>query len=176
MSQSTGAKASPVPASSSTGSGLALEASVRQLIANGKSRTALENAKQFHKTQPTPASECLLLDAYTACIQSLIDHDLRVEAKALLDLVRERFPSARERFEGLAAAASARGGELGGLLQPLNDPQLSGRTRCETEESESARPRRANFTADSNKPMQNINFEPLINFYNLPDSRVSFRL
>ena len=134
MSQSTGAKASPVPASSSTGSGLALEASVRQLIANGKSRTALENAKQFHKAQPTPASEFLLLDAYTARIQSLIDHDLRVEAKALLDLVRERFPAARERFEGLAAAASARGGEVGGLLQPLNDPQLSADHRAVIEQ------------------------------------------
>ncbi len=95
------------------------------MIANGKSRTALEIAKQFHKTESTPASESLLLDAYTARIQSLIDHDLRTEAKSLLDLVRERFPSARDRFDGLAAAASARGGELNGLLQPLIDPQLS---------------------------------------------------
>ena len=134
MSQSTGAKASPLPVSSLTGSVPAIEASVRQLIANGKSRTALENAKQFHKTQGTPASECLLLDAYTARIQSLIDHDLRLEAKALLDLVRERFPSAKERFEGLAAAASARGGELGGLLQPLNDPQLNADRRAVIEQ------------------------------------------
>ncbi len=123
-----------LPTSTSTDSGGACEVSVRQLIADGKSRTALENAKQFHKAQSTPASECLLLDAYTARIQSLIDHDLRPEAKALLDLVRERFPSAGARLEGLAAAASARGGEVGGLLQPLNDPQLSADHRAVIEQ------------------------------------------
>lgn len=125
VSQYSGSKPAPLSGSTSTDSAQACEVGVRQMIANGKSRTALEIAKQFHKTESTPASECLLLDAYTARIQSLIDHDLRPEAKALLDLVRERFPSARQRFDGLAAAASARGGELSELLQPLIDPQLS---------------------------------------------------
>lgn len=107
---------------------------MRQLIAAGKSRTALENAKEFHKAEHTPASEFLLLDAYTARVQSLIDQGLRPEAKALLDLVRERFPSARERFDGLVAAACASGGELDGLLQPLNDSQLGADRRASIEQ------------------------------------------
>jgi hypothetical protein len=42
------------------------EASVRQLIANGKYKVAVETAKEIHKAQSTAASEALLLDAYAA--------------------------------------------------------------------------------------------------------------
>jgi hypothetical protein len=119
----------PLPAPVSNDVGQAFETSVRQLIANGKFRTALESAKKFHKDQRTIASECLLLDAYTARIQSLLDQDLAPEAKSLLDLVRERFPSAKERLDGLKAATAARGGDLAGLLQPLNDEALNSERR-----------------------------------------------
>jgi len=112
----------------------AVETSVRQLIANGKSRTALENAKQFHKDQRTFASEALLVDAYIARIQSLLDQNLALEAKSLLDLVRERYPSAKERLAGFNAAASARGGDLAGLLQPLNDPEPNFERRAAIEQ------------------------------------------
>ncbi len=98
---------------------------MRQLIANGKSRTALENAKEFHKAQHSGVSEALLLDAYAARIQSLLDQNLATEAKALLDLVCERFPGAKARLDALKAGASAKGGDLAALLQPLNDPELS---------------------------------------------------
>jgi hypothetical protein len=125
---------SKAPISVSNHSAQAFEASVRQLIANGKFRTALENAKQFHKTQSTIASECLLLDAYTARIQSLLDQNLATEAKSLLDLVRERFPSATERLDGLKPATSARAGDLAGLLQPLNDPDLNSERRTAIEQ------------------------------------------
>lgn len=134
VSQNSGANAPPLPASASSDSGKAFETSVRQLIANGRSRTALENAKQFHKVQRTIASECLLLDAYMARIQSLLDQNLAPEAKSLLDLVRERFPSAKDRIEDLMAVASARGGELTALLQPLNDPELSSERRSAIEQ------------------------------------------
>ncbi len=107
---------------------------MRQLIANGRSRTALENAKQFYKAQHTAASEFLLLDAYMARIQSLLDHNLEAEAKSLLELVLERFPAAKDRIEGLVAAASARGAELPELLQPLNDPELSSERRTTIEQ------------------------------------------
>ena len=135
MSQNSGVNAPPLPASASSDSGKAFETSVRQLIANGRSRTALENAKQFHKAQRTTASESLLLDAYMARIQSLLDQNLAPEAKSLLDLVRERFPSAKDRIEGLMAAASARGGDLAGLLQPLNDPELTSERRTAIEQT-----------------------------------------
>jgi tetratricopeptide (TPR) repeat protein len=112
------------PAPLSNDGGEAFETSVRQLIANGKSRIALENAKQFYKTNPTAASESLLLDAYLARVQALIDQNLASEAKSLLELVRERFPAAQGRLDNLGVAASARAGNLGEVLQPLNDPQL----------------------------------------------------
>jgi hypothetical protein len=118
----------PVPAAS-------FEASVRQLIANGKFKTALENAKEFHKAAHTSASECLLLDAYVARIQSLLDQNLTVEAKSLLDLVGERFPGAKERMESLRMGTSASGGDLSGLLQPLNDPDLTAERRAVIEQA-----------------------------------------
>jgi tetratricopeptide (TPR) repeat protein len=42
----------------------------------------------------------------------------------LLDLVRERYPAAVDRLAGVAAAASARTGQLEELVSPLNDPSL----------------------------------------------------
>jgi hypothetical protein len=111
-----------------------METSVRQLIANGKFKTALDNAKEFHKNQRTAASESLLLDAYVARIQSLLDQNLAPEAKSLLDIVRERFPSAKERLESCMTAVSARASDLSALLQPLNDPGLSPERRAAIEQ------------------------------------------
>ena len=129
MSKGSGAKQPSLSASVLSADGEAFETGVRQLIADGKSRTALESAKQFYKAQHTIASECLLLDAYMARIHSLLDQNLAPEAKSLLDLVKERFPAALDRVEGLIAATSARVGELAQLLAPLNDPELSSERR-----------------------------------------------
>ena len=49
----------------------------------------------------------------------------------MLDLVRERFPSAKDHI--LRAGASARGGDVVGLVQALNDPDLSPERRSEIE-------------------------------------------
>ena len=126
MSQKPKANPPPLPASGSNGSSNQTpETNIRQLIAEGKSRNALENAKQFHKARNSPESEGLLLDTYLARIQSLLDQKLAPEANSLIDLVRERFPAAKSRLEVLMATVSVRGGELTGLLQPLNDPQLT---------------------------------------------------
>lgn len=111
-----------------------IETSIRQLIVNGKSKSALDCAKDFHKTQCSAASETLLIDAYLARIQALTDQNLVVEARSLMALVRERFPSASERLEGLNATASARDGNLDELLRPLNDPGLSAERRAGIEQ------------------------------------------
>ncbi|HTQ86774.1 MAG TPA: hypothetical protein VMI93_11225 [Candidatus Solibacter sp.] len=103
----------------------AAEASIRQLIANGKYKTALDQAKDNHKKQSTAASEALLLDAYAARIQSLLAQNLLREAQALMDLVCERFPAGRGRLESIGASVAARTNTLDDLLRPLNDPQLS---------------------------------------------------
>ena len=133
VSRKSKANIPPNPSSFYGGNGQAFEAGVRQLIANGKFRNALESAKEFHKVQRTSASESLLLDAYAARIQSLLDQNLEPEAKSLLDLVRKRFPSARERLDTAVAAVSARAGDLAGLLQPLNDPEINSERRTSIE-------------------------------------------
>src|SRR5713101_790668 len=117
---SPGAAAAPVLNGAALSAGA--EASVRQLIANGKTKVAVETAKEIHKAQATAASEALLVDAYAARIQSLIDQNLAVEAKALQELVCERYPSARQRLNG-------RNGRLEDLVRPLNDPELSAERR-----------------------------------------------
>ncbi len=106
------------------------EARVRQLIANGKHKVAVETAKEIHKAQATAASEALLVDAYAARIRSLIDHNLVAEAEALIELVRERYPSARERLNGCNGSAGVRGGLIEDLVRPLNDPELSAERRA----------------------------------------------
>jgi len=109
------------------------EASVRQLIANGKYKVAVETAKEIHKAVATAASEALLVDAYAARIQSLIDQNLAAEAKALQELVRERYPSARDRLNGHNGSAGREAGRLEELVRPLNDPELSAERRAAIE-------------------------------------------
>ena len=93
---------------------------IRQLIANGKAKTALDRAKDLHKQRPSADSEAILIDAYAARIQSLWDQNLALEAKSLQQLVRERFPSSIARLDALHAAHAASGGEIDALLAPLN--------------------------------------------------------
>ena len=114
----------PSPQSGST------ETSVRQLIANGKTKTAVETAKDFHKSHPSAASEALLIDAYTARIQALNDQNLKLEAKSLSDLVGARFPHARARIETLSNPRSA----LSELVAPLADPNLAPESRSAIEQ------------------------------------------
>ncbi len=128
---SPGAAAAPVLNGAALSAGA--EASVRQLIANGKHKVAVETAKEIHKAQATAASEALLVDAYAARIQSLIDQNLATEAKALLELVRERYPSARERLNVRNGSAGMDAGWLEELVRPLNDPELSAERRAAIE-------------------------------------------
>jgi hypothetical protein len=109
----------------------AAEASVRQLIANGKCKTALENAKENHKALGTPASEALLVDAYAARIETLLQQNLALEAQSLIELVRQRYPAARARLEGIGAAVAARSGALDTVVAPLADPHLSVELRAD---------------------------------------------
>ncbi len=121
------------PASNGLALDAGAEASVRQLIANGKSKVALETAKEIHKAQGTAASEALLVDAYRARIQSLVDQNLTLEAKALLDLVRERYPAARERLSDRTVSLGTHAARLEELVRPLNDPDLVAERRASIE-------------------------------------------
>jgi hypothetical protein len=111
------------------------ETRVRQLIAAGKYKNAVESAKEIHKAQRTDASEALLVDAYAARIQSLHDQNLVAEAKSLEELVRERYPAVWQRRNGHDGAALGRAGKYDDLLRPLSDPELTEERRAAIEEA-----------------------------------------
>lgn len=97
---------------------------IAQLIAVNKSGQALDAAKEVHKRCHSAASEALLLDAYGARLASLVERRLDRDAAALMDLVRERYPSSRKRLAEWNAVFAARNGDMAALLEPLNDPSL----------------------------------------------------
>src|SRR5450759_1456321 len=115
-------------------------AQVAQLIANGKAPVAVDIAKAVHKRLGNAASEELLVDAYVARISSLVERSLDAEARTLLELVRERHPSSRDRLREVAATLKARGGDMQALLELLADPSLPAekRTGIETRIREAA--------------------------------------
>jgi hypothetical protein len=115
--------------------GNAQEASIRHLLAHGKSKTALDRAKELHKAVGSAASEALLIDAYAGRIQALLEQNLTLEAKSLLDLVRARHPSASSRLDALSASSSARAGALDELLGPLADADLPAERRAAIEQA-----------------------------------------
>jgi hypothetical protein len=106
---------------------------VRSLLARGKTKPAVELAKQIHKRSDTPASEALLVDAYAARIQSLLKQGLTTEAEALLGLVRERYPSAKGKLADIGVVVAASQGSLDDLVRPLNDPAVPEERRATIE-------------------------------------------
>ena len=108
-------------------------AEVERWLAQGNSKAALELAKEIHKRAGTAASEALLVKAYGARIRSLLKSGLAVEAQALLDLVKQRYPSAKSALGEVAVAVAAGRHSLDDLLSHLNDPGLGAERRAEIE-------------------------------------------
>jgi hypothetical protein len=100
------------------------EEEVRDLLAKGKTKPAVELAKEIHKRCGWPESEALLVDAYAARIRCLWKTGLQEEAKALFELVHERYSCAEARLREVGVALRASDGNLEELLRPLNDPAL----------------------------------------------------
>jgi len=100
------------------------EKEVRALLARGSTKPALEQAKKIHKQFGTPVSEALLLDAYRARIHSLLEHGLTVEAKALLELVEDRYPASKSRVADMGVEVAIRQGNWAAILAALNAPNL----------------------------------------------------
>jgi hypothetical protein len=109
-------------------------ARVRELIAGQHSKAALQLAKDLYKRWAAAESETLLVEAYTARIDDLLKLGMMVEAKALLAIVRERFPASLPRLAELGREISALDGRLEEVVSPLRDPSLSWeeRERIET--------------------------------------------
>jgi hypothetical protein len=101
------------------------EEEVRGLLAKGKTKPAVELAKQIHKRLGWPESEALLVDAYAVRIRSLWKTGLKEEAKALFELVHERYSSAAARLVDVGVLVNASQGSLEELLRLLNEPALS---------------------------------------------------
>jgi tetratricopeptide (TPR) repeat protein len=116
-----------------TGVPVAQESEVRALLAKGSTKSAMELAKQIHKRLGTQASEALLVDAYRARIRSLMEIGLAVEAQALLELVRERYPSAKERLADVGGKVAVRQDGWASRVGGLNDPALPPEQRTEIE-------------------------------------------
>jgi hypothetical protein len=102
---------------------------VHRLLAKGKTKAAVELAKEIHKRCRRPESETLLVDAYAARIRSLEQAGLRKEAKELFELARKRYPGSAARLVHAGVLVSASEGNLDGLLGPLADPGLPLETR-----------------------------------------------
>src|SRR5260370_6741444 len=97
----------------------------RELIAGQHSKAAVEVAKELHKRYATPESDSLLIEAYESRIRNLLKQGMSREAKALLNLVGERFPAARNRLEEIQFEVSTGEGNLADLVGALQDANLA---------------------------------------------------
>ena len=82
-------------------------ARIESLIASGKTREALELAKQRFKETRSTEDEALVIAAYEARIGALLAQGLHDEATALAALVGERFPAHRHRIAPLVSQGRA---------------------------------------------------------------------
>ncbi len=85
---------------------------------------------QTNKTYDTAQPENLLLEAYIVRIKYLLDQNLAAEAKTLVELVEQRFPSAKVLLNDVGKMAAAKNGDLVASLQALNDAKLSAARRA----------------------------------------------
>ena len=106
-------------------------AEIEQLLAKGNSKLAVELAKTAYKRSPNADSERLLVTAYAARIASMEKHGMHPEAKALFDMVWERYPGARNKLTEVRHTVAE--GSLDDLVRPLNDPSLAPEERARIE-------------------------------------------
>ncbi len=96
---------------------------IGRLIASGRLKDAVAQAKTYHGESPSAQSETLLVDAYFARIDAF-GPEMAREAMALVELVEARYPSAKARLPDVRAKLEARFGLFDELLAPLaaSDP------------------------------------------------------
>jgi hypothetical protein len=115
--------------------GISLEeqrARIDALIAAGKTRDAVEVAKQFFKETRGPETEALVVTAYQARIDALAAAGMPREARALAALVSERFPACRDRFASLIGRSELRlAGNVPALLAELATADTARRRELE---------------------------------------------
>jgi hypothetical protein len=104
---------------------------IESLIARGKSRDAVEAAKQYLKHTPGPEAEALAVKAYAARIVALQASGLHREAQAIGALVRERFPAHQSQVAVLMRQSEVAAGNFDALLAELVTADASRRRELE---------------------------------------------
>jgi hypothetical protein len=102
-------------------------------IAAHNSKSAVEKAKAIHKRFNTTASENLLVEAYMARIQSMLQKGMAAEAKELTELVGQRYSSARARIAQIRLITAVRSGDIAKLVAELDNPAVSPERKGEIE-------------------------------------------
>ncbi|HWE03546.1 MAG TPA: hypothetical protein VG326_14165 [Tepidisphaeraceae bacterium] len=108
-----------------TSNGSAAAKTVRQLLSADKCKQAVELAKENHKSLKSAESEQLLVDAYVARIGQFQAKGAVEDARTLIKLVGERFPSHRAALSGLQLRAVAEEGNIDELVAPLAQPGVT---------------------------------------------------
>jgi hypothetical protein len=98
---------------------------INRLISKGKAKAAVGKAKLYHKSLGTDESEMILVDAYAARIRELIAKGYFVEAKTLLELIRERHHCPDRLLVELNGVIAIHEGRVDELVRPLEDPGIS---------------------------------------------------
>jgi hypothetical protein len=104
---------------------------IESLIARGKSRDAVEAAKQYLKHTPGPEAEALAVKAYAARIKALQASGLHREAQAIGALVRERFPAHQTQVAVLMRQSEVSTGNFDTLLAELATADAARRRELE---------------------------------------------
>lgn len=107
---------------------------VKDSIERGSSKKAVDYAKTIHKRYNNPDSEKLLVEAYLARIDSLIEKKMYSEARSLTELVESRYSSARQHTGSTMLIAAARDGDVNALADKLNSPDVSKDQKARIEE------------------------------------------
>ncbi|MGE0145308.1 MAG: hypothetical protein AB7I19_19005 [Planctomycetota bacterium] len=94
-----------------------LAATIRERLAAGRSKSALEAAKELHKSSPSASSEGLLAEAYAARIAELSSNGHHKEAEEVLNVARARFPAEAARWAAAAKGAALHRGDLTDVLR-----------------------------------------------------------
>ena len=109
----------PIPTQATPG-GPALE--IESLLAKGKVKAALSQAKTYHRKTGTSESETILATVYIARIREMLAKGYTVEARTLLELVEERYRFPDGSLAELRAVMLLREDRINDLVAPLGDP------------------------------------------------------
>ena len=112
-------RAGQVPKHSAPTTPAQWQAQIQDLLAQHKTREAVETAKQFLKHAPGPDAQAAAISAYQARIQALIASGLAQEAHALALLASQRLPDSEPLFRPLIRQTEVSTGQLDGLLTEL---------------------------------------------------------